>query len=234
MGTSRQGLINIYNETKEITKGLPKPLTRKITFENDIKISHFKPNIQVIDSDSVSALNLYKFNNPCVLNMASSKNPGGGVEKGSSAQEESLFRCSNLYHISKDFYPLKDNEALYSTNVSFVKDKYYSWMRTITCDVITIAAPNLNYGGLPKNYEQTEEYINLIKNKIRLMLSSDTETIILGAWGCGVFKNNPETIANLFKDVISEGTNIKNIIFAVINDNNSVADNYNIFKKILD
>ena len=65
------------------------------------------------------------------------------------------------------------------------------------------------------------------------MLSSDCETIVLGAWGCGVFKNNPETIATLFKEVIEEGTTTKNVVFAVINDHNSFADNYSIFKKIL-
>jgi len=232
MALPRQYLINVYKDTLEKTENLSTPNTRKITFD-DIQFSKNTPNVSVIGVDSVSALELNP-NNTCILNMASAKHPGGGVAKGSSAQEESLFRCSNLHHISTSFYPLKENEALYSTNVSFIKNVKYIWMETKVCDVITIAASNLNYGGYPKNFSETDEYIDLIKNKMRLMLSSDCENIILGAWGCGVFGNNPETIANLFKEVIKEGTDIKNVIFAVINDHNSVGNNYNVFKNILD
>jgi uncharacterized protein (TIGR02452 family) len=60
--------------------------------------------------------------------------------------------------------------------------------------------------------------------------------LILGAWGCGVFKNDPEKIAQYFKDsIIGEGYGslYKKIIFAVINDHNSVANNYEIFNTIL-
>ena len=35
--------------------------------------------------------------NPVVLNLASRRNPGGGVKNGSRAQEESLFRSTNLF-----------------------------------------------------------------------------------------------------------------------------------------
>ena len=232
MGYTRQGLINVYQDTMQHCVNIDPPITNKITF-NDIINSKLTPNVSVIDADTVSALTRNP-GNTCILNMASAKHPGGGVAKGSSAQEEALFRCSNLYHISTSYYPLGDNEALYSTNATFVKNKFYSYMNPTKCDVITIAAPNLNYGGFSGDYSSTPEYIDLIKNKMRLMLSSKCDTIILGAWGCGVFGNNPETIANLFKEVIAEGTNIKNIVFAVINDGNSVADNYNVFKNILD
>jgi len=231
MGLSKQELIDVYQDTIKQTKTLKQPITKKITFD-DIKKSDGKPKIRVFEYDTVSSLEMYP-ENTCILNMASSKHPGGGVERGASAQEEALFRCSNLHTISKSFYPLGENEALYSHDVSFIKNVYYGWMHLKVCDVITIAAPNLNYGGLSKNYTSTPEYIELIKNKMRLMLSTNKENLILGAWGCGVFKNDPRVIATLFKEVVEEGTNIKNIAFGVINDRNSVDNNYSIFKEIL-
>jgi len=104
-------------------------------------------------------------------------------------------------------------------------------------DVVTVAAVNLNYGGSHhKNFTSTPEYIKLMKNKMRLMFSlaikNDCENLILGAWGCGVFKNDPYDVAEMFKKVTQE-YNIKNVVFAIINDHNSVDDNYSVFKRII-
>lgn len=84
----------------------------------------------------------------------------------------------------------------------------------------------------------------ITKDKIRLMFylakKNKCENIILGAWGCGVFKNNPLDIAKLFQEVMYErkslidndySSSFKNIIFAVINDHNSVSDNFDVFFK---
>jgi len=157
------------------------------------------------------------------------------LKRGLWAQEEELFRCSNLHHISNNFYPLKYNEYLYSSGVVFIKNKNYQNIEAINCDVITIAAPNLNDGGnYMKSFSNTPEYVKLIKNKMRSMLKTDKHTLILGAWGCGVFKNNPTQIATLFNSVIEESnTSVKHIVFAVINDKNSVSNNYKIFKEII-
>jgi len=228
---NKKKLINIFNDTVFKTQTLI-PITIKKSFRsNNGMLYNDDISVEVLALDTVSALQLFP-NDTCVLNMASYKRPGGGVWSGSMAQEEELFRCSNLHHISKDLYPLKDDEYLYSSNVSFIKNKNYQDIELIKCDVITIAAPNLNIGGnYNKSFENNVEYVELIKNKIRSMLNTSCSNLILGAWGCGVFKNNPETIAKLFNDVIAERkTNTKHIIFAVINDRNSVSNNYQIFK----
>jgi uncharacterized protein (TIGR02452 family) len=63
-----------------------------------------------------------------------------------------------------------------------------------------------------------------------------SEYLILGAWGCGVFNNDPNDITTYFKEVIVEenyGSLYKEIIFAVINDHNSVDNNLKIFTDIL-
>jgi uncharacterized protein (TIGR02452 family) len=97
----------------------------------------------------------------CVLNFASATNPGGGVTRGSSAQEECLCRCSTLYPclredaLWKEFYlphrnarnPLYNNDCIYTpgvyvckSDISFPKRiEKKDWYQV---DVLTCAAPN--------------------------------------------------------------------------------------------
>ena len=55
---------------------------------------------------------------PCVLNMASDKNPGGGWLGGARAQEEALCRRSTLIlTLSREYYPIPSTSAVYSPSV---------------------------------------------------------------------------------------------------------------------
>ena len=105
----------------------------------------------------------------CVLNFASATNPGGGVTRGSSAQEESLCRCSTLYpcldidKMWQEFYtphrkagnPLYNDDCLYTPGVIvFKSDSSFpermdekDWYQV---DVLTCAAPNLR--NVPGNF----------------------------------------------------------------------------------
>lgn len=232
---SREKLIEIYQDTKKMVGMLGglSPTTKKYTF-NDInpKNGSFKANVIVENLDTVSAGIKYSaLGKTCLLNMASPKRPGGGVENGAMAQEECLFRCSDLFTtITPNFYPLQSDECLYTKNSTFIKDAKYDLLNgPFSFDVMTISAINLNQ-------ESVSNYYDLTKNKIRLMLSiPDVDNLILGSWGCGVFKNNPEIIANLFQEILYKEkyiTKYKNIVFAIINDGNSVGDNYTIFKDV--
>lgn len=97
-----------------------------------------------------------------VLNFASATNPGGGVARGSRAQEESLCRCSTLYPVLADpkywgaFYGFhrKRHDArytdlcLYTPGVKVIKSDTALPERLdekdwLSVDVITCAAPNL-------------------------------------------------------------------------------------------
>ncbi len=239
-----KNLVNVFQDTLENSKDLTKSITSKHTFDeiNSAKLGMFKPNISVVNSDSVSALVEYsKLGKTCILNMASYKRPGGGVYNGARAQEECLFRCSNLIHVvSTDFYPLAENEALYTKDAIFFKDKEYDYMDPVECDVVTIAALRL-HGVIGENGEMSyesdvKEYRKITKDKIRLMISlaakNGVQNLILGAWGCGVFKNDPKLMAQYFSEVlVGEGYNLnfKNVVFAIINDHNSVGNNFEIF-----
>ena len=238
-------LIDVFQDTLQISQNLPnRSETTKHTTQEIIGpyLSVFENNIIVEPLDTVSAIQKWsQVGRVCALNMASYKRPGGGVENGARAQEECLFRCSNLFDVvSKDFYPLGDYECLYTQRALFFKDKDYIQIEPIQCDVITLAAINLNDKAKYDPVQNLYNYENLTREKIRLMLSVPqswgAQYLILGAWGCGVFKNDPEKIAQYFKDAIigeGYGSLYKKIIFAVINDHNSVANNYQIFNKIL-
>jgi uncharacterized protein (TIGR02452 family) len=198
----------------------------------------FKDIISVINTDSVSAVVEYsKLGKTCVLNMASYKRPGGGVHNGARAQEECLFRCSNLIQVvPTSFYPLEVNEALYTKDAIFFKDKDYDYMEPVVCDVITIAAINLNENAKYDPVQNITEYRKITKDKIRLMVSlaaqNGVKNLIFGAWGCGVFNNDPTTMSQYFSEVlIGEGYSVDfdNIVFAIINDHNSVGNNFDIF-----
>ncbi|MFR6466756.1 MAG: TIGR02452 family protein [Ruminococcus sp.] len=98
----------------------------------------------------------------CVLNFASATNPGGGVTRGSTAQEECLCRCSTLYPcLNNDkmrqlFYnphrkaenPLYNDDCIYTPDVTVFKTDTSvrkNWLRKdwYRVDVLTCAAPNL-------------------------------------------------------------------------------------------
>ena len=78
-------------------------VAQKLILETDtlqeIKKEIYEETVQVVVSKkrSFEAASAYKGQKVCVLNFASAGNPGGGVEKGATAQEECLCRCSNLY-----------------------------------------------------------------------------------------------------------------------------------------
>ena len=235
-----KNLVNVFQDTLENSKNLTDSTTSKHTFDetNPPRLTMFKDIISVINTDSVSAVVEYsKLGKTCVLNMASYKRPGGGVHNGARAQEECLFRCSNLIQVvPTSFYPLEVNEALYTKDAIFFKDKDYDYMEPVVCDVITIAAINLNENAKYDPVQNITEYRKITKDKIRLMVSlaaqNGVKNLILGAWGCGVFNNDPTTMSQYFSEVlIGEGYSVDfdNIVFAIINDHNSVGNNFGIF-----
>ena len=89
------------------------------------RVSHLvSPRVIIEPHDTVtSAIRWSKVGKVAILNMASARRPGGGVEKGARAQEESLFRCSNLFDtIPQDMYPIGLEEAIYTKDAVFFKD----------------------------------------------------------------------------------------------------------------
>ena len=83
--------------------------------------------------------------------------------------------------------------------------------------VLTCAAPNLRKA--PSNVMNpsagseaasisTNEYQKLMDDRIHqifnVALTTGADVLILGAFGCGAFRNSPEVVAELFKEAVDE------------------------------
>lgn len=167
--------------------------------------------------DSVTAIfNAPKIKRLGVLNFASFKNPGGMFLKGSSAQEESLCHSSTLYNILRRFddsyyaynrrnvnRSLYEDRAIYSPDVLFFNNDNGSIRY---CDVITCAAPNkgaaMKYHGVSE-----EENIQALMSRIDFVFDiakrKGITTLIIGAYGCGVFKQDAYDVAMIMKQAMN-------------------------------
>lgn len=195
----------------------------------------------------------------CVLNFASATSPGGGVRHGSSAQEESLCRCSTLYpalspgHLWKNFYAphrearnrLYNGDIIYCPGIIVFKSDDDSpallpgenWYKV---DVLTCAAPNLRHleedaQGRAREFINGGELEKLLTKRIRRIFEvaalEGAEVLILGAWGCGAFRNPPELVASAFRRAVNEyGSYFEAIEFAVFHMDHE-ADNYRAFQQ---
>ena len=199
-----------------------------------------------------------------VLNFASATTPGGGVTKGSSAQEESLCRCSTLYpaltsNALWDAYysvnraarnPLYTNALIYTPGVVICKtdDQFPERLEEkdwTEVDVITCAAPNLRQRpGNQYNLDQSapvvvspEELLALHKSRARHILtvaaSKGVDAIVLGAFGCGAFQNDPTVVAEAYKDVLEEMKGYFSLIEFAIYCRPRETANYDAFSRVL-
>jgi len=165
--------------------------------------------------------------NVVVLNFASAKRPGGGWLEGARAQEEDLARCSALgYCLSfeEQFYKdNKDNESglytdgiIYTPMVPFFKDKHYQLTDyPYGVSVITSPAPNVTKlkAGEEQLLQVTLNY--RAKRILEVAARHSHETIVLGAWGCGVFGNEPEMVSKAFAYALKAVPAFKKVVFAI-------------------
>lgn len=166
------------------------------------------------------------------LNFASAKNPGGGFLGGSQAQEESIARSTGLYNcqiLTNGYYEtnrkigtcIYTDNMIYSPFVPIIKDDAGNNVDSkMYCAIITAPAVNK---GVVKNREPEKlaEIEEVMKRRIRkvlaIALANNHKTIVLGAWGCGVFQNDPKDIAQYFKEVIVNNfqNKFEKIVFAI-------------------
>lgn len=184
--------------------------------------------------------------NPAVLNMASGSNPGGGVVNGAGAQEETLFRRTNLFRSlyqyasyadlygiekSENQYPLDRNfGGIYTPNATLFREdesKGYKLMDN-PCKISFISVSGVNRPELDEEGLIASHVVETVKNKMRTILRiglyNGHDSLVLGALGCGAYCNPPRHIAHLFHEVMNEREFAHKyllIAFAILEDHNS-------------
>lgn len=210
---------------------------------NDADVKRF-PTVTVVNKSTFPAakeLIMRGESIPCCLNFASAKNPGGGFLRGSQAQEESLARASGLYstlleapkyyevnrkHRNRAFY---EDLLIYSPNVPvFRNDSDELIENPWEIAIITMPAPNRGViltRGTSKDEKEKLDFliVKTLRKRIDMILKTAIKfrhrNLVLGAWGCGVFQNDPSCVATLFREALIDTRFIgkfDSIVFAVL------------------
>ena len=167
------------------------------------------------------------------LNFASARNPGGGFLGGSQAQEESLARSSALYaslQQAPEYYRRHraDPSALYSDAMIlspdcpvFRDDDGTLLAEPLPVTFITSAAPNA--GAVARNSpDELSRIPEALRQRAELVLALAADhgapTLVLGAWGCGVFRNDPDMVAGAFAGLLTDGwaNRFRRVTFSVL------------------
>ncbi|MCR5718526.1 MAG: TIGR02452 family protein [Oscillospiraceae bacterium] len=278
--TNRDELVQIFKDTIDMIETTPALMDAVRSSRSGTKIFHedvspilprnyvSRNSVTVTRSRSFEAAMQLHREFPderiAVHNFASATNPGGGVERGASAQEECLCRCSTLFPVLKsnrlfsEYYSFHKERhdarytdaCIWSPDIYIIKSDNQSPKRLpesewCKVDVLTCAAPNLR--NKPNNRmnpgtadavrisdaELLELHLNRARHMLTIAAAQGDTVLVLGAFGCGAFRNPPAVVAKAYKQVLPEfDSYFKRVEFAVYCPPEH-PENYKAFQKIL-
>ncbi|MCX4820876.1 TIGR02452 family protein [Streptomyces sp. NBC_01142] len=170
-----------------------------------------------------------------VLNFASARNPGGGYLNGAQAQEEALCRASALYvtllrapefysHHRADRSPFYTDRVIHSPGVPVFRDDRGRLLDApYTVGFLTSPAPNAGVIAM-RTPDQAHRIPAALAARAERVLETAAgrgyRRLVLGAWGCGVFRNDPAVVAGAFHALLTGGGrfagHFEEIVFAVL------------------
>ena len=193
------------------------PPDQVVTLPDSLRHRHATRILVQNETTLAAARRLILDHRTIALNFASARHPGGGFLSGSEAQEESLARSSCLYACleGRSMYPFHERHGdtmytdyvIYSPSVVVFRNNDGSLLETpFTCSFLTAPAPNAG-AVLQRDPTRGDDLRRALQSRINKVLSvaatQGYDTIILGAWGCGVFKNDPREVAAQFQAALS-------------------------------
>jgi uncharacterized protein (TIGR02452 family) len=237
----REQRINQFEKLTTYLSAMPCPINKAECIDITEYDTHQQASPTVIFHNEQVIKTILRYDNPLTLVFGSARNPGGGVLRGSTAQEEDIALSSTWYFNVKDsveFYQLIHNDLTYSDNMLYVKDAYVvkdelgHYIVPKKVSFIGGTSPNIN--GMKSKGEPINEkaIYEVFKKRIIGLLSfaelNNHKTFIVGAWGCGVFGLNPQKVAEIFKECIENKIYSGVLVFAVLDN-----EQYKLFKSII-
>ncbi|MFC8495225.1 TIGR02452 family protein [Streptomyces sp. NPDC057235] len=197
------------------------------------------PTLEVTGESSLAAARRMTAADPArpvaVLNFASARNPGGGYLNGAQAQEEALCRSSALYATllrAPDYYAhhRADRDAFYSDRVIhsprvpvFRDDRGDLLAEPFAVGFLTSPAPNAGVvrRTTPERADRLPAALAARAERVlETAAAAGYRRLVLGAWGCGVFRNDPERVAGAFTALLTgDGRfagHFEEVVFAVL------------------
>lgn len=205
-------------ENTPVDDGTPQQTSTRISVANDTAFS------------AIRQLATHGAHVAC-LNFASAKNAGGGFLGGAEAQEEALARASALYScllMAPAYYernranPSKIylDLAIWSPLVPFFRDDTGALLdEPLLASVITAPAPNAGAVALnePEDFPLVEPaLVRRAEQVLAIARAHRVERLILGAWGCGVFRNDPQIVASIFARLLFTGGKYHNVFHEIL------------------
>lgn len=202
--------------------------------------------IEVTTEDSFTAAK--RLGNALVLNYANAHHAGGGFMLGANAQEEALCRCSTLYasitsDAAAEMYRYNNSHLsatesdymLLSQEVCVFRDHKCNLLQDpFPTAVITAPAPNRRGAAVFASKKTIEEtFLRRISIILRTAVQYGYRNLVLGAWGCGAFGNDPDMVAECFRQALAQddlALYFDTVCFAVYGSEDS--KNYRAFQQV--
>jgi len=188
-----------------------------------------------------------------VLNYASARNHGGGFLGGARAQEEDLCRCSGLYptllvEAVQPYYTTNraQRSLLYTDHL--IHGPRVPWFRVrgrgelleapFEASVITAPAPNAGpmKGRDPEGLAAVPEtFARRWRNVLAVAEDRGHRALVLGAWGCGAFQNDPRVAAQTLRDALADprfGAAFDQVVLAIPRKGKQSTRNHEVFADV--
>jgi len=188
---------------------------------------HQETRIQVCSETTLQASHQLHQNGlrPAALNFANGIHPGGGFLHGARAQEEALCRSTALYatlagdpmyayHAARP-RPDSSDWVIYSPDVPvFRTDDGTELGQPWLLSFLTSAAPVAEAIGQPESGDLLQ---HRILRALAVASACGHDALVLGAWGCGAFGNDPHRTAHDFRTGLETefAGHFSDVVFAI-------------------